>query len=70
MIRTLVSNSVVVYLRLVASAKIRNDPEEYAPFLFHAETGEPMETREFCEHFVEAVGKEAGVWFLAFAPPI
>jgi len=54
-----VSNSVVVYLRLVASAQIRNDPEEYAPFLFHPETGEPMGTREFCEHFVEAVGKEA-----------
>lgn len=59
-IRTLVSNSVVVYLRLVASAKIRNDPEEYTPFLFHPEIGEPMGTREFCEHFVEAVGKEAG----------
>jgi len=54
-----VSNSVVVYLRLVASAQIRNDPEEYAPFLFHPEIGEPMGTREFCEHFVEAVGKEA-----------
>ena len=59
-IRTLVSNSVVVYLRLVASAQIRNDPDEYAPFLFHPEIGEPMGTREFCEHFVEAVGKEAG----------
>lgn len=66
-IRTLVSNSVVVYLRLVASAQIRNDPEEYAPFLFHPELGEPMGTREFCEHFVEAVGKEAGPWLLAFA---
>jgi len=54
-----VSNSVVVYLRLVASAQIRNDPEEYAPYLFHPEIGEPMGTREFCEHFVEAVGKEA-----------
>ncbi|KAF9649555.1 cysteine proteinase [Thelephora ganbajun] len=54
-----VSNSVVVYLRLVASAQIRNNPKEYAPFLFHPEIGEPMDTREFCEHFVEAVGKEA-----------
>jgi len=54
-----VSNSVVVYLRLVTSAQIRNDPDEYAPFLFHPEIGEPMGTREFCEHFVEAVGKEA-----------
>jgi ubiquitin thioesterase protein OTUB1 len=58
--RTPVSNSVVVYLRLLASAQIRNDPDEYAPFLFHPELGEPMGTREFCEHFVEAVGKEAG----------
>lgn len=66
-IRTLVSNSVVVYLRLVASAQIRSDPEEYAPFLFHPEIGEPMDIREFCEHFVEAVGKEGGLWFLAFA---
>lgn len=65
-IRTLVSNSVVVYLRLVASAQIRNDPEEYSPFLFHPEIGEPMGTREFCEHFVEAVGKEAGSWFITF----
>ena len=63
-IRTPVSNSVVVYLRLVASAQIRDDPDEYAPFLFHPEIGEPMGTREFCEHFVEAVGKEAGPWFL------
>jgi ubiquitin thioesterase protein OTUB1 len=50
----------------VASAQIRSDPEEYAPFLFHPEIGEPMGTREFCENFVEAVGKEAGPWFLAF----
>ena len=68
-IRTPVSNSVVVYLRLVASAQIRNDPDEYAPFLFHPETGEPMGTREFCEHFVEAVGKEAGLWLPTLAPP-
>ena len=68
-IRTLVSNSVVVYLRLVASAQIRNDPEEYAPFLLNPETGEPMGTREFCEHFVEAVGKEGGASLLAFASP-
>jgi ubiquitin thioesterase protein OTUB1 len=59
-IRTPVSNSVVVYLRLVASAQIRDDPDEYTPFLFHPETGESMGTREFCEHFVEAIGKEAG----------
>ncbi|CAL1697925.1 unnamed protein product [Somion occarium] len=53
------SNSIVMYLRLLTSAQIRLDPEEYAPFLFHPEIGEPMETVTFCENFVEAVGKEA-----------
>jgi ubiquitin thioesterase protein OTUB1 len=55
-----VSNSIVVYLRLLTSAEIRSDPDEFSPFLFHPELAEPMETREFCENFVEAVGKEAG----------
>ncbi|KAI0920455.1 hypothetical protein AcW1_002189 [Taiwanofungus camphoratus] len=54
-----VSNSIVVYLRLLTSAQIRADPESYASFLFHPEIGEPMEIRDFCENFVEAVGKEA-----------
>lgn len=57
---TPVSNSIVVYLRLLTSAQMRLDPDAYAPFLFHPELGEPMDTREFCETFVEAVGKEAG----------
>jgi hypothetical protein len=34
--------------------------DTYAPFLFHPETGEPMDTNQFCSHFVEAVDKEAG----------
>ncbi|KAK0189760.1 cysteine proteinase [Armillaria mellea] len=55
----IVSNSIVVYLRLLTSAQIRIDPDAFAPFLFHPELGEPMEVREFCEHFVEAVNKEA-----------
>ncbi|PSS30859.1 hypothetical protein PHLCEN_2v2586 [Hermanssonia centrifuga] len=54
-----VSNSVVVYLRLLTSAQIRIDPDAYAPFLFHPELAIPMEPREFCENFVESVGKEA-----------
>ncbi|PBK92611.1 cysteine proteinase [Armillaria gallica] len=54
-----VSNSIVVYLRLLTSAQIRIDPDAFSPFLFHPELGEPMEVREFCEHFVEAVNKEA-----------
>ncbi|EPS98937.1 hypothetical protein FOMPIDRAFT_1148232 [Fomitopsis schrenkii] len=53
------SNSIVVYLRLLTSAQIRADPDAYAGFLMHPEIGEPMELRDFCESFVEAVGKEA-----------
>ncbi|KAJ3798901.1 cysteine proteinase [Lentinula aff. detonsa] len=53
------SNSIVVYLRMLTSAQIRLDPDNFAPFLFHPELGEPMEIREFCEHFVDAAGKEA-----------
>ncbi|KIY71694.1 cysteine proteinase [Cylindrobasidium torrendii FP15055 ss-10] len=54
-----VSNSIVVYLRLLTSAQVRADPDAFAPFLFHPEIGEPLEVREFCEAFIEAVGKEA-----------
>jgi len=54
-----VSNSIVVYLRLLTSAQIRSDPDAFADFLFHPELGEQMEVRDFCENFVEAVGKEA-----------
>ncbi|KAL4247706.1 Papain-like cysteine peptidase superfamily protein [Abortiporus biennis] len=54
-----VSNSIVMYLRLLTSAEIRSNPDNYEPFLFHPETGEQMNTRDFCEGFVEACGKEA-----------
>ena len=57
-----VSNCIVVFLRLVTSARIRTDPDSYAPFLFNPETGDDIEPREFCERYVEAVGKEAGEW--------
>lgn len=53
------SNSIVVFLRLLTSAQIRADVDTYAPFLFHPETGEPLEPVQFCQHFVEAVDKEA-----------
>ncbi|OBZ74856.1 Ubiquitin thioesterase otubain-like protein [Grifola frondosa] len=54
-----VSNSIVVYLRLLASAQMRSDPDSYAPFLFNPELGDQMEVTDFCVNFVEAVGKEA-----------
>ncbi|KAI0270606.1 cysteine proteinase [Gloeopeniophorella convolvens] len=53
------SNYAVMFMRMLASAQIRGDPDEYAPFLTHPEIGEQMEVREFCEAFVEALGKEA-----------
>jgi len=52
------SNAIVYFLRLVTSAQIRVEPD-FAAVLFHPETGEYMEARLFCEHFVEAGGKEA-----------
>lgn len=58
-----VSNSVVVYLRLLTSAEIKTNPD-YAAFLLHPETGEQMDPESFCNNFVEAVGKEAGVPFV------
>ncbi|RDX43650.1 cysteine proteinase [Lentinus brumalis] len=53
-----VSNSIVVYLRLLTSAEIKTNPE-IAAFLIHPETGEQMDPESFCNNFVEAVGKEA-----------
>lgn len=55
-----VSNCIVVFLRLLTSAQIRMDPDTFAPFLFHQDTGEECLPQEFCERYVEAVGKEAG----------
>ncbi|KAI0060151.1 cysteine proteinase, partial [Artomyces pyxidatus] len=54
-----VSNYVVVFLRLLTSAQIRADPDSYEPFLFHPELGVQLTVRDFCEGFVEAVGREA-----------
>ncbi|KAM6504038.1 Peptidase C65 Otubain domain containing protein [Amanita muscaria] len=53
------SNSIVAFLRLLTSSHLRLNEEEYSPFLFHPELGEPMNVREFCENFVEGSGKEA-----------
>ena len=53
------SNSIVVYLRLLTSAEIKTNAD-YAAFLLHPETGEQLDPESFCNNFVEAVGKEAG----------
>lgn len=55
-----VSNCIVVFLRLLTSAAIRTEPETFAPFLYHPETGDEILPQEFCERYVEACGKEAG----------
>ena len=47
------------YLRLLTSAEIKTNPD-YAGFLLHPETGEQLDPENFCNNFVEAVGKEAG----------
>ncbi|KAI0668900.1 peptidase C65 Otubain-domain-containing protein [Trametes maxima] len=54
-----VSNSVVMYLRMLTSAQIKGEADEFAPFLFNPETTEPMDPESFCNNFVEAFGKEA-----------
>ena len=56
------SNSIVVYLRLLTSAQMRLDPDAYAPFLFHPELGEPMrrQRREF-ERWTEQIVIAAGI---------
>lgn len=55
-----VSNSIVIFLRLLTSAQIRQEAAEYAPFLLNQETFESIPVREFCESSVEPAGREAG----------
>ena len=49
---TAVSNSVVLFFRLLTSAQIRADPESYEPFLLDFQ----MDLVEFCESWVETMG--------------
>ncbi|KAG0366592.1 OTU domain, ubiquitin aldehyde binding [Gamsiella multidivaricata] len=49
-----VSNSIVMYFRLVASAYLKTHQDDYAPFL---EFGQTME--EYCSMHVEAMGRES-----------
>jgi len=52
---TEVSNSVVLYLRLLTSAQIRADPDSYIPFLIDFQ----MDPIEFCKTCVEHLGVDA-----------
>lgn len=51
-----VSNSIVMYLRLLTSAQIRLHPADYQDFI---DTQEPMDVVSFCTSSVEPLGKEA-----------
>ncbi|EIW76685.1 cysteine proteinase [Coniophora puteana RWD-64-598 SS2] len=47
------SNEIVAFLRLLTSAQIRLNPDEYAAFIID------MEPTQFCNNHVEPLGKEA-----------
>ncbi|KAF8258163.1 peptidase C65 Otubain-domain-containing protein [Lactarius quietus] len=53
------SNYMVMFLRMLTSAQIRGNPEEYEPFVMHPDLGEKMGVKEFCEAVVEVLGREA-----------
>lgn len=53
----------MAFLRLLTSSQIRLDPDLFAPFLFHPETGDQMDIIPFCQNWVEGAGKEAGMVF-------
>jgi ubiquitin thioesterase protein OTUB1 len=55
-----VSNYLVTFMRMITSAQIRGNPDEYEAFLTHPDTGETIDVTEFCETVVEVLGKEAG----------
>ena len=55
-----VSNYMVMFMRMLTSAQIRGNPEEYEPFVIHPDLGEKMGVKEFCEAVVEVLGREAG----------
>jgi len=55
-----ISNSIVMFLRMIASAQIRMAPPDvFSPFLIHPETNLLIEAQHFCEQIVEVCGKEA-----------
>ncbi|KAH9003692.1 cysteine proteinase [Lactarius hatsudake] len=53
------SNYIVMFMRMLTSAQIRGNPEEYEPFLTHPDLGEQMGVKDFCEAVVEVLGREA-----------
>ena len=49
-----------MYLRLLTSAQIRIEPDNFHGFIMNPDTGVEMDVKEFCELFVDPMGKEAG----------
>ena len=49
-----------MFMRMLTSAEIRGNPDEYEPFVIHPDLGEKIGVKKFCETVVEVLGKEAG----------
>lgn len=47
-------------MRILTSAELQRNADEYAAFVVHPETQESMPVVDFCHQFVEGMGKEAG----------
>jgi len=54
-----VSNAIVMALRLLTSAQIRQNRDDYEGFLVHPDTKDVMDVDSFCNNVVQALGKEA-----------
>ncbi|KAF5314454.1 hypothetical protein D9619_011932 [Psilocybe cf. subviscida] len=54
-----VSNAIVMALRLLTSAQIRQNRDDYEGFLVHPDTKDLMDVDSFCNNVVQALGKEA-----------
>lgn len=52
----IVSNLIVYYFRMLTSAQIRANPDDYEPFLLDYQ----INLNEFCENCIENPGAEAG----------
>ncbi|KAI9454268.1 peptidase C65 Otubain-domain-containing protein [Russula earlei] len=53
------SDYMVTFMRMITSAQIRGNPEEFESFLTHPDTGGRIGVVEFCQSVVEVLGKEA-----------
>jgi ubiquitin thioesterase protein OTUB1 len=47
---------------MLTSAELRKNQAEYSAFVVHPETQEAMSIMEFCNQFVDGMGREAGTF--------